>query len=139
MVANANAAIPVKGAVPVSGAVVSMPNNRPTICTADQANCVAITSRLHYDVGGYDYNPNTAATVPQKLDSGQNVRRARIGLTGKFLQRLEFRARLRFRRQRPTALAVLHAGLHCRAAAPPASRTPISATPASSRLAAGWR
>ncbi len=90
VVANANAAIPVKGAVPVSGAIVTMPNNRPTICTADQANCVAITSRLHYDVGGYDFNPNTAATVPQKLDSGQNVRRARIGLTGKFLNDWNF-------------------------------------------------
>ena len=78
-VADANAAIPVKGPAPASGVVVTMPNNRPTICTADQANCVAITSRLHYDVGGYDYRPNTAATVPQKLDSGQNVRRARIG------------------------------------------------------------
>lgn len=84
VVANANAAIPLKGPAPASGAVVTMPNNRPTICTADQANCVAITGRVHYDVGGYDYRPDTAATVPQKLDSGQNVRRARIGITGKF-------------------------------------------------------
>lgn len=61
-----------------------MPNNRPTICTADQQNCVAITSRVHWDVGGYDYRPNTAATVPQKLDSGENLRRARIGVIGKF-------------------------------------------------------
>ena len=89
-VANANAAIPVKGPAPASGVVVTMPNNRPTICTADQANCVAITSRLHYDVGGYDYRPNTAATVPQKLDSGQNVRRARIGVTGKFFHDWNF-------------------------------------------------
>ncbi|MCA1467278.1 OprO/OprP family phosphate-selective porin [Bradyrhizobium sp. IC3195] len=89
-VANANAAIPVKGPAPASGVVVTMPNNRPTICTADQANCVAITSRLHWDVGGYDYRPNTAATVPQKLDSGQNVRRARIGVTGKFFHDWNF-------------------------------------------------
>ena len=61
-VANANAAIPVKAAAPASGVVVTMPNNRPTICTADNANCVAITSRVHWDVGGYDYRPNTAAT-----------------------------------------------------------------------------
>ncbi|MFX4895221.1 hypothetical protein ABTB54_19050, partial [Acinetobacter baumannii] len=78
-VANANAASPAKGPAPASGVVVTMPNNRPTICTADQANCVAITSRVHWDVGGYNYRPNTAATVPQKLDSGENVRRARIG------------------------------------------------------------
>src|SRR5215475_8876948 len=41
-VANANAAVPAKAAVPRSGAaipseaVVTMPNNRPTICTGDQ-------------------------------------------------------------------------------------------------------
>ncbi len=44
-----------------SDAVVTMPNNRPTICTADEQNCVAITSRVHFDVGGYDYQPNSAA------------------------------------------------------------------------------
>ena len=73
-----------------SGVIVTMPNNRPTICTADEQNCVAITSRLHWDVGGYDYRPNTAATVPQKLDSGENVRRARIGVVGKFLSDWNF-------------------------------------------------
>ncbi|WP_164934077.1 OprO/OprP family phosphate-selective porin [Bradyrhizobium guangzhouense] len=82
--ANANAAIPVKGPVAPSGVVVSMPNNRPTICTADEQNCVAITSRVHWDVGGYNYRPDTAATTPQKLDSGENLRRARIGIVGKF-------------------------------------------------------
>lgn len=83
-VANANAALPVKGPAASSGVVATMPNNRPTICTEDQQNCVAITSRVHWDVGGYDYRPNTAGTVPQKLDSGENLRRARIGVVGKF-------------------------------------------------------
>ena len=73
-----------------SGVIVTMPNNRPTICTADEQNCVAITSRLHWDVGGYDYRPNTVGTVPQKLDSGENVRRARIGVVGKFLSDWNF-------------------------------------------------
>ena len=89
-VANAKAAIPVKGPVAPSGVVVTMPNNRPTICTADEQNCVAITGRVHWDVGGYDYRPNTAGTVPQKLDSGENVRRARIGIAGKFLSDWNF-------------------------------------------------
>ena len=84
-VASANAAYPVKGPVAPSGVVVTMPNNRPTICTADNQNCIAITSRVHFDVGGYDYHPNSAATVPQRLDDGVNVRRARIGVIGKFL------------------------------------------------------
>jgi len=81
---NANAAYPVKGPVATSGVVVTMPNNRPTICTEDQQNCVSITSRVHWDVGGYDYHPNSAATSPQKLDDGENLRRARIGILGKF-------------------------------------------------------
>jgi phosphate-selective porin OprO/OprP len=83
-VASANAAYPIKGPIAPSGAVVTMPNNRPTICTADGQNCIAITSRVHWDVGGYDYHPNSAATSPQKLDNGENLRRARIGVIGKF-------------------------------------------------------
>src|SRR5258706_304193 len=63
-----------------------MPNNRPTICTADNRNCIAITSRIHFDGGGYDYHPNTPATVPQRLDNGVNLRRARIGVLGKFME-----------------------------------------------------
>jgi phosphate-selective porin OprO and OprP len=62
-----------------------MPNNRPTICTADNLNCIAITSRVHFDMGGYDYHPNSSATAPQQLDDGVNLRRARIGVIGKFL------------------------------------------------------
>jgi phosphate-selective porin OprO and OprP len=85
-VASANAAYPVKGPVAPSDAVVKMPGNRPTICTADDQNCIAITSRVHFDAGGYNYRPNTAATSPQHLDDGVNVRRARIGVIGKFLE-----------------------------------------------------
>jgi phosphate-selective porin OprO and OprP len=85
-VANANAAYPLKGPVAPSDVVVKMPGNRPTFCTADDRNCIAITSRLHFDGGGYDYHPNTPATVPQRLDNGVNVRRARIGVIGKFME-----------------------------------------------------
>src|SRR5450432_2856312 len=46
-VANANAAIPVKGAVAApAAATVTMPGNRPTICTADGLSCVAFTGRI---------------------------------------------------------------------------------------------
>jgi phosphate-selective porin OprO and OprP len=84
-VAHSNAAYPAKAPTAPSDVVVKMPNNRPTICTADDQNCVSITSRLHFDGGGYDYRPNTAATTPQRLDDGVNVRRARIGVIGKFM------------------------------------------------------
>jgi phosphate-selective porin OprO/OprP len=84
IVANANAAIPLKGPLPHPDAVVHMPNNRPTICTADERNCVSLTSRVQFDGGGYNYHPNSPFTNPQKLDNGVNVRRARIGILGKF-------------------------------------------------------
>src|SRR5258706_5438640 len=89
-VASANAAYTVKGPVAPSDAVVTMPNNRPTICTADNQNCIAITSRIHFDGGGYDYHPNTPATTPQRLDDGGNLRRARIGVLGKFMEDLDY-------------------------------------------------
>jgi phosphate-selective porin OprO/OprP len=84
-VTSADAAIPVKRAIAPSDAVVTMPDNRPTICTADNLNCISITGRLHFDAGGYDYHPNTAATAQQRLDDGVNLRRARIGVIGKIM------------------------------------------------------
>jgi phosphate-selective porin OprO and OprP len=82
---QASATIPGKSAIVPSGAVVTMPNNRPTICTADNLNCIAITSRLNFDAGGYDYRPNTALTSPQQAQDGVNVRRARLGVLGTLL------------------------------------------------------
>jgi phosphate-selective porin OprO and OprP len=82
-VASANAVYAVKNPISTSGAIIKMPNNRPTFCTEDEANCIAITSRLQFDAGGYNYRPNTAAS-PQHLDDGINARRARIGILGKF-------------------------------------------------------
>ena len=84
-VANANAAYPTKAPLlRTAGAYVKMPGNRPTICTDDNQNCIAITSRLHLDVGGYDYRPNSAGTLPQNAQNGINARRARIGVVGTF-------------------------------------------------------
>src|SRR5262249_45918894 len=85
------------------------PANRPSVCAIegipevwtktgtpyiDNLNCIAITSRLHVDVGGYGYHPNTGPltvpagvpfTVPQDLDSGINARPPRIGVIGTFM------------------------------------------------------
>jgi phosphate-selective porin OprO and OprP len=92
---QAYAAAPAAGKVPVAPptAIVKMsPGNRPSICTLDGLNCIAITSRLHLDTGGYWYTPNTLAAPtnpagppPQHLDSGVNARRARIGVLGTFM------------------------------------------------------
>jgi phosphate-selective porin OprO and OprP len=85
---KAHAAAPpaTKAPAPPPTAIAKMsPGNRPSICTADNLNCIAITSRLHLDVGGYWYHPNTAATVPQNLNNGVNARRSRIGVLGTFM------------------------------------------------------
>jgi phosphate-selective porin OprO/OprP len=82
---NGSATYSTKGPVAPSSVVVTMPGNRPTFCTADNLNCISITSRLHFDAGGYDYRANSAATNPQRLDDGVNARRARIGVIGKFM------------------------------------------------------
>jgi len=81
------AAPPVTKAPPAtSGAVAKMSStNQPSICTADNLNCIGLTSRLHFDVGGYRYRPNSAFTTPQNLDNGENARRARIGVVGTFM------------------------------------------------------
>ncbi len=68
-----------------NGVVVTMPNNRPTFSTADGANTLAITGRLNFDIGAYDYHPGSTFSAPQALHSGVNARRARLGVTGKFL------------------------------------------------------
>lgn len=80
----AQAAMPVKGKSMLPNVVATMPGGRPTICTADGLSCVAITGRLHYDVGGYSYSPNSASTNPQDVHNGQNARRARLGVIGTF-------------------------------------------------------
>jgi phosphate-selective porin OprO/OprP len=77
---------PAKVAVAAPTAIVKMsPDNRPSICTPDQLNCISLTSRLHLDVGGYNYRPATSSTAVQELDDGINARRARIGVLGTFM------------------------------------------------------
>lgn len=71
-----------------SGVVVTMANGRPTISTADGQNSISLTGRIHWDVGDYmNYKPATlrggTGTPPTDLNSGENVRRARLGVVGK--------------------------------------------------------
>jgi len=79
--ANANAAMHTK-AVPYLDARLTMPGNRPTFCTADGANCVAITGRLHLDTAAYSFSPKSGSTPLQSANDGVNARRARLGLIG---------------------------------------------------------
>jgi phosphate-selective porin OprO/OprP len=73
-------------APPPSGVkAVLTPANAPGICSADDANCIYLTSRLHFDVGDYlSVHPQTPTGL-HSLTSGVNARRARIGVLGKFM------------------------------------------------------
>jgi phosphate-selective porin OprO and OprP len=67
-----------------SGVVVSMPNNRPTISSADGRNTISLTGRIHWDVGDYiNVDPKNKRVGPTNLNSGENFRRARLGVVGK--------------------------------------------------------
>lgn len=59
-------------------------NNRPTFTSADGRNSISLTSIFNFDVGGYNYRPNSGATSTQSLQNGVNTRRARIGVAGNF-------------------------------------------------------
>lgn len=87
--ANANASMH-KKAVPFIDATLTMPGNRPTFCTGDGMNCVAITGRLHFDAGAYSFSPKSGATSPQSVNDGINARRARLGLIGTYNKDWEY-------------------------------------------------
>jgi phosphate-selective porin OprO/OprP len=81
-VADMKAAQPAAAAP--SGVTVSMPNGRPTFSTADGRNTLSITGRVHWDVGDYlNVSPKNSRVGPANLNSGENFRRARLGVTGK--------------------------------------------------------
>jgi phosphate-selective porin OprO and OprP len=56
------------------------------LASPDNQNTIELTGRLHIDTGGYlDYRPGVSTTDQKGLSSGLNLRRARIGVVGKFL------------------------------------------------------
>ncbi len=66
------------------GVAKMTPGNRPGICSADGANCIYLTSRLHFDAGDYLSVHPQQSTGPHSLTSGVNARRARLGVLGVF-------------------------------------------------------
>jgi phosphate-selective porin OprO and OprP len=66
--------------------VVQTAGNRFGIESADGQNSIYLTGRLHFDAADYlSYDPQSRFAAVQNLNSGVNARRARIGVTGKFL------------------------------------------------------
>ncbi|MDB5396503.1 MAG: Phosphatespecific outer rane porin OprP Pyrophosphatespecific outer rane porin OprO [Rhodospirillales bacterium] len=59
-------------------------SNKFALESSDGQYSIGLTGRLHADVGDYvDFSPKSKSAGPQALNSGFNVRRARIGVTGK--------------------------------------------------------
>jgi len=64
--------------------IVQSGSNKFSIESADGQYSAALTGRIHADIGDYaGYDPKSKATSPANLNSGFNLRRARIGVTGK--------------------------------------------------------
>ena len=60
--------------------IIFTKNNQPGWVSADGQNSIVLTSRLHFDVGGFlNYKPDSKSTAPQSVNGGVNARRARIG------------------------------------------------------------
>lgn len=84
--ATAVAAAPVAAApqpVVAAGALVTMPNGRPTISSSDGRVSFAVGTQVQFDMGGYFQSPGRTTQFPN-LNNGVNLRRARIFLVGKF-------------------------------------------------------
>lgn len=65
--------------------VVQTSGNRFGVESADGRNSIYLTGRLHFDMGDYiDFGAQSNFASTQKLNSGVNARRARLGITGKF-------------------------------------------------------
>ncbi|MGA3303249.1 MAG: porin [Methylovirgula sp.] len=66
--------------------VTETPNHHFGLSSADGLNTIELTGRLHLDTGGYlDYTPNALTTDQKGLANGVNLRRARIGVVGKWM------------------------------------------------------
>lgn len=63
--------------------IVQSGANKFSIESADGQYAVSLTGRVHFDVGGYSFSPQSSVVGPQILSGGANARRARIGVSGK--------------------------------------------------------
>jgi phosphate-selective porin OprO and OprP len=71
-------------AAPAAPKVVQSATNKFALESADGQYSIGLTGRINIDVGDYvNYDPKSKGTSPQDLNSGFNLRRARIGVTGK--------------------------------------------------------
>jgi phosphate-selective porin OprO and OprP len=72
-------------AAPALPFVTMTPNHEFGLSSADGQNTINFTGRVHFDVGGYTNYSQYGGKYPTGLASGDNFRRARIGVQGKFM------------------------------------------------------
>ena len=69
---------------PPAPKVVQSASNKFSMESADGQYSIGLTGRIHADIGDYvNYDRKSTLTSPANLNSGFNLRRARIGVTGK--------------------------------------------------------
>jgi phosphate-selective porin OprO/OprP len=85
--AQAKAAAAAPAATPASTPhVIQSGSNQFGLASADGRNSIELTGRLQLDYGDYiNYSKASSATSLNDLNSGENARRARIGVAGTFL------------------------------------------------------
>ena len=83
--ATQNAAA-VAAAAPKGPHVTESASHQFGLASADGANTIELTGRYMFDLGDYvNYTKEGTHTSPNDLSSGINARRARLGVTGKFM------------------------------------------------------
>lgn len=69
---------------PASAHVAETAAHKLSLVSADGQYSIGLTGRVMIDAGGYpNFEPDSKLSGPQRLSSGLNARRARIGITGK--------------------------------------------------------
>ena len=69
---------------PPAPKVVQSASNKFSMESADGQYSIGLTGRIHADIGDYvNYDRKSSGSQPGNLNSGFNLRRARIGVTGK--------------------------------------------------------
>lgn len=85
-----NTAAPSKA--PADAGWVTFPNGRPTLTSNDERFSLAVMGKIHFDVAHYMEGKNKSAvpSASEDLNSGSNVRRAQLGVTGRLFRDFEY-------------------------------------------------
>lgn len=91
--AQASASAPAAAPAPAPDAGhVSFPNGRPTLTSNDGRFSIGLTGKIHFDTAHYieGRNRGSVPAATEDLNSGTNMRRAQLGVTGRVFRDFEY-------------------------------------------------